>query len=134
MYNTVNHRVFLKAIGLAVVLGVVLPGAGFCAAEESQPPASPGARPNVLLIMADDLGYGDLSCYGGTDIKTPHLDKLMSAGMRFDEFYANCCVCSPSRAALLSGRYPELVGVPGVIRHYAKGNWGCLTPDSESGA
>jgi arylsulfatase A-like enzyme len=88
------------------------------------------ARPNVLIIMADDLGYGDLSSYGAKDIQTPHLDKLISESMRFDDFHANSCVCSPTRAALISGRYPELVGVPGVIRHYKNGNWGHLDPNS----
>lgn len=87
-------------------------------------------RPNVLIIMADDLGYGDLSSYGAKDVKTPHLDKLISESLRFDRFYANSCVCSPTRAALISGRYPELVGVPGVIRHYPGGNWGYLDPNS----
>ncbi len=88
------------------------------------------ARPNVLLIMADDLGYGDLSSYGAKDMRTPNLDKLFSESMLLDEFYANSCVCSPTRAALISGRYPELVGVPGVIRHYPGGNWGYLDPNS----
>ncbi|MFN4873077.1 MAG: sulfatase [Akkermansiaceae bacterium] len=87
-------------------------------------------RPNVLIIMADDLGYGDLSSYGAKDMRTPHLDKLMSESMRFDDFHANSCVCSPTRAALISGRYPELVGVPGVIRHYKNGDWGHLDPNS----
>lgn len=86
-------------------------------------------RPNVLVIMADDLGYGDLGCLGAKDMRTPHLDKLFAESMRFDEFYANSCVCSPTRAALISGRYPELVGVPGVIRHYKGGNWGYLDPN-----
>lgn len=114
---------FIKAMGLAAVMGALLPEAGFSASPNM-------TRPNVLLIMVDDLGYGDLSCYGGTDIKTPHLDKLMSEGMRFNEFYANCCVCSPSRAALLSGRYPEFVGMPGVVRSKDRNNWGYLNPDS----
>ncbi len=88
------------------------------------------ARPNILVIMVDDLGYGDLSSYGGTDIKTPQIDQLMSEGLRFNEFYANCCVCSPTRAAFLSGRYPELVGIPGVVRTSRASNWGHLTPES----
>jgi len=87
-------------------------------------------RPNILLIMVDDLGYGDLSCYGAKDLKTPHIDKLMSESLRFNEFYANCCVCSPSRAALLTGRYPEFVGIPGVVRTHDENNWGYLIPDS----
>ncbi|MEM9160735.1 MAG: sulfatase-like hydrolase/transferase [Verrucomicrobiota bacterium] len=89
-----------------------------------------GERPNVLLIMVDDLGYGDLSSYGATDLKTPQIDRLMEQGMRFTDFYANCCVCSPTRAALLSGRYPEFVGVPGVVRTHDKDNWGYLRPES----
>jgi arylsulfatase A-like enzyme len=87
-------------------------------------------RPNVLLIMAQDHGKGDLSGYGGKDVKTPHLDGLMAEGIGFSSFYANCCVCSPTRAALLSGRYPELVGIPGVVRSYWSGNFGFLTPES----
>ncbi len=83
-------------------------------------------RPNVVIILADDLGYGDLSSYGATDLRTPHVDALVAAGMRFDHFYANCPVCSPTRAALLTGRYPELVGVPGVIRTHPENSWGYL--------
>lgn len=84
--------------------------------------------PNILLIMVDDLGYGDLACFGATDMRTPNIDNLAADGMRFDNFYANCPVCSPTRASLLTGRYPELVGVPGVIRTHAENNWGFLDP------
>jgi arylsulfatase A-like enzyme len=82
--------------------------------------------PNVVVILADDLGSGDLACCGARDMRTPHLDGLFAAGMRFSHFYANSCVCSPTRAALLTGRYPDLVGVPGVIRTHAEDSWGCL--------
>lgn len=85
-------------------------------------------RPNILMILVDDLGYGDLSSYGAKDIQTPNIDKLMASGMRFDNFYANCPVCSPTRASLLTGRYPDLVGVPGVIRTHQTNNWGYLAP------
>ncbi|MCX6214739.1 sulfatase-like hydrolase/transferase [Spirosoma sp.] len=91
---------------------------------------SPVKKPNILLILADDLGYGDLGSYGAPDIRTPHIDSLVRAGMRFSHFYANSSVCSPSRAALLSGRYPEQVGVPGVIRTMPDDNWGYLSPTS----
>ncbi|MDG1891548.1 MAG: sulfatase-like hydrolase/transferase [Verrucomicrobiota bacterium] len=87
-------------------------------------------QPNILIILVDDLGYGDLSSYGAEDVRTPHIDSLMDAGMRFDRFYANCPVCSPTRAALLSGCYPDLVGVPGVIRTHKKDSWGYLDPDT----
>lgn len=85
-------------------------------------------KPNILIILVDDLGYGDLSAYGAKDIRTPNIDRLIAAGIRFDNFYANSPVCSPSRAALMTGRYPDLVGVPGVIRSDPKDNWGYLAP------
>ncbi len=84
------------------------------------------SNPNVIVIMADDLGYGDLGCYGATDLKSPNIDALVAAGMRFDFAYANCPVCSPSRASLMTGRYPETVGVPGVIRTDSENSWGFL--------
>lgn len=62
-------------------------------------------RPNIVFIMADDLGWGDLSCYGNTDFPTPHLDRLAAQGVRFTDAYANSCVCSPTRVALITGRY-----------------------------
>ncbi len=70
--------------------------------------------PNVVLIYADDLGYGDLGCYG-SGIPTPNLDRMAAQGMRFTQFYSANPVCSPSRAALLTGRYPTRVGVPRVL-------------------
>jgi len=76
------------------------------------------------------LAYGDLSCYGATDLRSPNIDRLVASGMRFDRFYANCPVCSPTRAALLSGRFPDLVGVPGVIRTDIRDNWGNLAPQA----
>ena len=86
-------------------------------------------KPNILYIMVDDLGFGDLSSHGATDLKSPHVDRLMEEGMRFDNFYANCPVCSPTRASAMTGRFPDIVGVPGVIRTYETGNWGYLTQD-----
>lgn len=75
----------------------------------------PTQRPNIVLIMADDLGYGDLACYGHPDIQTPHLDQLAAEGMRFTDYHSNGAVCSPTRAALLSGMYQQRVGIPGVV-------------------
>ena len=72
-------------------------------------------RPNIILIMADDLGYGDLSCYGNESIQTPHLDRLAAEGMRFTDYHSNGAVCSPTRAALLSGMYQQKVGIDGVV-------------------
>ncbi|MCH9652240.1 MAG: sulfatase-like hydrolase/transferase [Planctomycetes bacterium] len=87
-------------------------------------------RPNVLVILVDDLGYGDLSSYGAKDLKTPQIDKLIRRGMKFTNFYANCPVCSPTRAALLTGRYQDMVGVPGVIRTHPENSWGYLAPSA----
>ena len=92
-------------------------------------PASSADKPNIILILVDDLGYGDLSSFGGTDIQTPKLDDLFASGMRFDQFYANCTVCTPTRASLLTGRYPDLVGAPGVIRQVPTSNWGYFQPN-----
>lgn len=68
------------------------------------------APPNFILIVADDLGYGDLGCYGGK-ARTPHLDRLAAEGLRFTDFHSNGSVCSPTRAALLTGRYPHRLGI-----------------------
>lgn len=77
--------------------------------------AEPGARkPNVVVIMADDLGYRDLSCYGGA-IPTPHLDRLAAEGMRFTDFHSNGVSCSPTRASLLTGRYPQRSGIEAAL-------------------
>ncbi len=67
--------------------------------------------PNVVVIFADDLGWGDLSCYGHPTIRTPNLDRMAAEGMRFTQFYSAACVCTPSRAALLTGRLPIRSGM-----------------------
>ena len=69
------------------------------------------AKPNIIIIYADDLGYGDLGCYGHPSIRTPHLDRMAAEGMRFTDFYSAGEVCTPSRAALLTGRYPIRSGM-----------------------
>jgi len=71
--------------------------------------------PNVVLILADDLGYGDLNCYGATQYMTPNLDRLASGGVRFTNFYVSQAVCSASRAALLTGCYSNRVGIGGAL-------------------
>ena len=72
-------------------------------------------RPNILLILADDLGYGDMSCYGNTSIHTPNLDRLAAGGVRFTDFHASGPVCSPTRAGLMTGRYQQRCGITEVI-------------------
>jgi N-acetylgalactosamine-6-sulfatase len=68
------------------------------------------SRPNIVLVLADDLGSNDLSCYGSRDIRTPHIDGIAARGVRFSRFYANAPECTPTRTALLTGRYPQRVG------------------------
>ena len=65
---------------------------------------------NVVFILADDLGYGDLSCYGSPDIHTPNIDRIAADGMKFTQFYANAPECSPTRSALMSGQYQQRFG------------------------
>ncbi len=96
-------------------------------AAGSAPFCAAAVRPNIVLIYADDLGYGDLGCYG-SQLRTPHLDRMASEGIRFTQFYSANPVCSPSRAALLTGRYPTRVGVPRVL--FPKDATGL--PDSET--
>lgn len=105
----------------------ILQGSAAAAAMGRADGASSGSTPNIVLILADDLGFGDLSSFGAKDLETPRIDALVASGVRFDNFYANSPVCSPTRAALLSGRYPDLAGVPGLVRTHPEDNWGCLS-------
>ena len=73
--------------------------------------------PNFVIILADDLGYGDLGCYGHPSIRTPNLDRMAAEGMRFTDFYVAACVCTPSRAALMTGRLPIRSGMSGDLQH-----------------
>ena len=86
--------------------------------------------PNILLILADDHGYGDISAHDGPSIQTPNIDRIATDGARFTRFYANSSVCSPSRASLMTGRYPDRAGVPGVIRTHPENNWGYFRQDA----
>lgn len=117
-----SRRDFLK-VAMVASASLVTPRSQVHAAA-----FTPQGAPNIIVILTDDLGYGDLSCYGGINLKTPNIDSLFESGMRFDNFYANCPVCSPTRASLLTGRYPDLVGVPGVIRTHSGSNFGFLSP------
>ncbi len=72
-------------------------------------------QPNFIIFLTDDQGYGDLSCMGATDFRTPHLDAMAAGGVRFTSWYANSPVCSPSRASLLTGRYPGNAGVRAIL-------------------
>lgn len=104
----------------AVLFGAVIVGIPSLADE---PP-----RPNFVLIFTDDHGYGDVSTYHASDVQTPNIDRIAADGMLFTTMRANSTVCSPSRAALLTGRYADRVGVPGVIRTHPDNSWGYFDP------
>ncbi|HEV3301169.1 MAG TPA: sulfatase-like hydrolase/transferase [Planctomycetaceae bacterium] len=117
-HEITKTRRCLLAIGLALFGGAAVQGA-----QKAVPP-------NIVLILADDLSHGDLSCCGGLDVRTPHIDRIFREGRTLTRFRTNSSVCSPTRAALLTGRYPDCVGVPGVIRTHADQNFGRLAPDA----
>lgn len=96
---------FMRLAG-AALLACCLYGA----AAAAPPAAQPAQRPNIVIILADDLGYGDLGVQGGKDIATPRIDKLAAEGVRLTDYYANHPVCAPSRAALMTGRYQQRFG------------------------
>jgi arylsulfatase A-like enzyme len=75
-----------------------------------------GSQPNIIVILADDLGWKDLSCYGSTFYETPHLDKLAASGIKFNQAYATSPVCSPTRASILTGKYPAKTGITDWIK------------------
>ena len=79
------------------------------------------ARPNIVFILADDLGYGDLGCYGCEDIQTPNLDRLATEGVRFTDYYANGAVCTPTRAAFMTGRYQQRLGLEDAVTYQEMG-------------
>ncbi|MBC8875002.1 MAG: sulfatase-like hydrolase/transferase [Planctomycetes bacterium] len=120
-----RKRPFLPALA---VIGAIAIAASVPIVPKAHAESAP--KPNILMVLVDDLGFGDLSSYGATDLQSPGIDELVGSGIRFDNFYANCPVCSPTLASLLTGRYQELVGVPGVIRTHDDNNWGYLAPDA----
>ena len=110
-----SRRQFLKITGAAASVAMLLR----C--------TSPVRKPNFIILFADDMGYGDAGCYGHPYIKTPNLDRMASEGARLTSFYASSPVCSPSRAALLTGRHPLRCGVPQVLGPESEGG----LPESE---
>src|SRR5919106_624906 len=80
-------------------------------------PTKAQTRPNIIFIHADDLGYGDLSCYGQRKFKTPNIDRLAAEGMRFTQYYAGSTVCAPSRSALMTGQHTGHTRIRGNARH-----------------
>ncbi len=116
-----NRRNFLQTMLAAAAAG----GASCSLHDRNKSAANRSSEkpPNFIIIFADDQGYQDLGCYGSPVIKTPHIDRMAEEGVRFTDFYAAAPICSPSRAALLTGCYPSRVGL---------GNW-VQRPDSRIG-
>src|SRR5215468_4867921 len=86
------------------------------AAAISAAQAQTTRRPNFLVIVTDDHGIGDVGCYGNPDVRTPNLDRLAASGVRFTQWYSNAPICSASRAAILTGQYPDRAGIKGALR------------------
>jgi arylsulfatase A-like enzyme len=118
-----NRRDFLKTIGL----GTAALAVPWCASGISRAAGKPKKKLNFVFFLIDDLGWTDVGCYGSSFYETPNIDKLASEGMRFTEAYAACPVCSPTRASILTGKYPARLGItqwiggsnePTPYRHY----------------
>src|SRR5215470_5431548 len=94
------HRLMLLLVSIGMFI---------CLPARADAPGRP--KTNVIIILSDDQGYSDLGCYGSTRIKTPRVDRMAAEGIRFTDFYAAASVCTPSRAALLTGCYPVRIGM-----------------------
>ncbi len=121
-----NRRDFIKTIGLACA-GLTVPAhRSACGGLANTGSSSERRRPNFIIVFCDDLGYGDLGCFGHPTIRTPNLDRMAAEGQKWTNFYAGASVCTPSRAALLTGRLPIRSGMCSNVRRV-------LFPDSAGG-
>lgn len=114
-----KRRVFLKSLGLGTA-GLAGRGAIFSSASsfwDKKGHSLNQDKTNIILINVDDLGWVDLSCYGSGYYETPNIDKLAAQGMKFTNGYASCAVCSPTRASIMTGRYPARIGITDWIHH-----------------
>jgi arylsulfatase A-like enzyme len=113
-FNLLDRRAFLKAAGTTALFGlggsVKAAGLGDGSARHPQ-----SKRPNFVFFLIDDLGWTDLGCYGSTFYETPNIDRLAAQGMRFTNAYAACPVCSPTRASIMTGKYPARLGLTQLI-------------------
>ncbi len=106
----------MRTINMIFVVILVIAVAGCSSGQSKKNKArADNEKPNVVIIYCDDLGYGDVGCFGAEDIHTPNIDRMAEDGIKFTEFYSASPVCSPSRAALLTGRMPQRMGINGVF-------------------
>ena len=102
-------KLFLKSLFAVIILFAV------SCSPKTEEKKNINTQPNFVVVFIDDMGYGDVGCYGATGFQTPNLDKLASEGLRFTNFYAAQPVCSASRAGLLTGCYPNRIGFSGAL-------------------
>jgi len=100
--RSLNRRQFIGA----AVAAVTLPGCASLKKNKKKPAAEPKRQPNIIFMLIDDMGYADVGCFGSTFHETPNIDRLAASGMRFTQAYAACPVCSPTRASIMTGKYP----------------------------
>jgi arylsulfatase A len=116
-----SQKLFLIMTSILAILSIVITptesqaNPKLISPEKSSYQARSVDQPNIIVIFADDLGYGDIGTYGSQTIKTPNIDRMAAEGAKFDQFYSASPVCTPSRAALLTGRYPIRQGIHGVF-------------------
>jgi arylsulfatase A-like enzyme len=113
-----SRRDLLKRMGLGAAAWALAPDG--LAKALAGAAASPAARPNIIVILADDVGYGDVGCYGATKVKTPHLDRLAAEGLRFTDAHASAATCTPTRYSLLTGEYAWRKPGTGILSGLAK--------------
>jgi arylsulfatase A-like enzyme len=104
-----TRREFLRTMGFAVASAPALSMLHGCASAGQRSKAK-GKKPNIVVIISDDMGYADIGCHGCKDIATPNIDSIARKGVRFTNGYVSCPVCSPTRAGLITGRYQQRFG------------------------
>ncbi|MFC1604389.1 sulfatase-like hydrolase/transferase [Planctomycetota bacterium] len=117
MSDNLNRREFLRGVGLTTA-ALALPGCGSDLQQKSDGKSTD--KPNVVIVFCDDVGYADIGVFGAKGYETPNLDRMAAEGVKFTDFYAAAPSCTPSRAALMTGCYPQRVSLPNVIGPSAK--------------
>ncbi|UCD58130.1 MAG: sulfatase, partial [Candidatus Hydrogenedentota bacterium] len=110
----IKRREFIKSVSKAAAASVCLGIGQSISCSPRKPPATRGDTPNIILLVADDLGWKDLGCLGNKDIGTPNIDRLADGGIRFTNAFVAASSCSPSRASILTGQHPHTNGVTGL--------------------